>query len=335
MNKTIIELKNKNILVTGAAGFIGSHLVEELLRAGNRVKALIRYNSRSDIGFLKELAPELLTNMEIIHGDVRDPFAVDSAVAGVDVVFHLAALIGIPFSYTAPQSYVATNISGTLNVLEACKKHSIKKVVLTSTSEVYGTALFTPITEEHPLQPQSPYSASKISADALGVSYTKSFNLPVSIVRPFNTFGPRQSMRAVIPTIIVQALNRDKISLGDLTTTRDFNFITDTVSGFIAVAEKGKPDGTVYNIATENGITIEQTAKKILEIVGRSLPIETDLARHRPPESEVRKLIGSSQRAQQELGWRQEITFEQGLIETISWVNMNLDKFPNSNSYAK
>jgi NAD dependent epimerase/dehydratase len=335
MNETKIEIKNKKILVTGAAGFIGSHLVEELLRKNNSVRALVKYNSRSDIGFLKEISPELASNLEIIHGDIRDPFAVDSSVKDMDVVFHLAALIGIPFSYTAPQSYVETNISGTLNILEACKKHSVKKVVLTSTSEVYGTALFTPITEEHPLQPQSPYSATKISADSLGISYTKSFELPLSIVRPFNTFGPRQSMRAVIPTIIVQALTKDKINLGDLTTTRDFNFITDTVSGFISVAERGRPDGTVYNIATEKGITIGHTAECILKIVGRSLPIESDFARKRPPESEVRKLIGCSQRAQQELGWRSEITLEQGLIETISWVNSNLDKFPDSDNYAK
>lgn len=329
----MIDLFESKFLVTGSAGFIGSHLTEALLKKGCKVKALVKYNSRSDIGFLSEIEND--KNLEIVFGDVRDPFAVEGLVSDCDAVFHLAALIGIPYSYIAPQSYVETNVTGTLNILEAAKKHKIKKVVVTSTSEVYGTALHTPMSETHPLQAQSPYSASKISADMMATAYSKSFSLPVSIVRPFNTFGPRQSMRAVIPTIINQALKGDIVNLGDVSTVRDFNYIDNTILGFIAAMERGKSTAEVYNISSGTGITIQNTANKIFEIIGKDVEIRTVSERIRPKKSEVLNLIGDSSKARTELDWKPTISFENGLIKTIEWVKNNLAKFPNSNKYVR
>ncbi|MDD3147680.1 MAG: SDR family NAD(P)-dependent oxidoreductase [Candidatus Riflebacteria bacterium] len=316
----------RTVAVTGAAGFIGSHLTEALLKQGARVKALTRYNSRSNNGWLAEAAGH--PALTIIAGDIRDPFMVDGLVAGCDTVFHLAALIGIPFSYTAPQSYIETNVNGTLNILEAARRHQIRRTVLTSTSEVYGTALYVPIDENHPLQAQSPYSASKISADMLGRSYHCAFGLPVTIVRPFNTFGPRQSLRAVIPTIIAQALLGKKILLGDTRPVRDFNFVTDTAAGFIAAAALSDGCAQIYNLATGHGYTILETARNIAALIGSEIEIIHDEARDRPADSEVMRLTGSAAKAGVEIAWKPTVSFSDGLSQTITWIK------EHSNAYA-
>ncbi len=315
----------KTVAVTGAAGFIGSHLTEALLRQGARVKALVRYNSKSDVGWLNEFATH--PGLEIVHGDIRDPFMVSTLVEDCDTIFHLAALIGIPFSYTAPQSYIETNINGTLNILEAARKHQTRRTVLTSTSEVYGTARYVPIDEEHPLQAQSPYSASKIAADMLGTSYHRSFALPVTIVRPFNTYGPRQSLRAVIPTIIAQALQGNRIKLGDLRPVRDFNFVADTVAGFIAAGAKAQGNAEIYNLATERALTISDTAAAIAKLIGTHITIEHETTRDRPPASEVMRLLGSARKASAEIGWQPTRSLEEGLIQTIDFVRQHLEKY--------
>jgi dTDP-glucose 4,6-dehydratase len=332
MNIDNFNVKDKLIAVTGAAGFIGSHLTEALLERGARVKALARYNSRSDAGWLSGNQHK---NLQIVFGDVRDRSLIDKFLAGCDAVFHLAALIGIPYSYSAPQSYIDTNVIGTLNILECAANHKLKRIVLTSTSEVYGTALTTPMNESHPLQAQSPYSASKISSDMLGMSYARSFGLPVIIVRPFNTYGPRQSMRAVIPTIVVQALTSKQIKLGNLTPVRDFNFVEDTANGFIAAAENGTPDARPYNLATGNGFSIKHTAETIMRLTGSKAELFSSNDRFRPDNSEVERLIGDSNRAQNELGWQPGFTFEQGLEKTVSWIEANLDKFPETQAQVK
>lgn len=321
----------KTVVVTGAGGFIGSHLAEALLALGAKVTALTHYNSKSDIGWLTEAAAN--PNLSIVSGDIRDPFQVDRIVAGADTVFHLAALIGIPFSYTAPQSYIETNITGTLNILEAARRHQIRRTVLTSTSEVYGTALRVPIDEEHPLQAQSPYSASKIAADMLGRSYACSFGLPVTIVRPFNTFGPRQSMRAVIPTIIAQAIKGRCIKLGDTRPVRDFNFVADTVAGFIAAASKGNPNAEIYNLATGKAHTIGETAQLIAQLLDTDIEIIHDDLRNRPSDSEVMRLLGNSAKACAQLGWRPSCSFSDGLTQTIAWVKQNLDKYTDAHNF--
>jgi dTDP-glucose 4,6-dehydratase len=327
-------MKDQTIVVTGAAGFIGSHLTEALLKKQAKVRALVKYNSRSDAGFLSENAINN-PNLELIFGDVRDPFAVNKLLEGATSVYHLAALIGIPYSYTAPQSYVDTNINGTLNILEAAKTNNLEHVILTSTSEVYGTALHTPMSETHPLQAQSPYSASKISADMLGYSYAKSFALPLTIIRPFNTFGPRQSMRAVIPTIIVQALTGDTVKLGDTTPVRDFNFVSNTVEGFLAANNDKQKNAEAFNICSGEGISIGDTAKLIGKILGKDLKIECDQTRVRPQNSEVRKLIGDSTKARTDLSWQPTTSFEDGLRQTISWVKENLSLYSNTQRYTK
>lgn len=309
------------MLVTGAGGFIGSHLTEELARRGARVRALVHYNSRSHWGFLEELAPELKKRVDIRLGDITDPFCVSDMIEGREIVFHLAALIAIPYSYIAPASYVATNITGTLNVLEACRRHKIKKLVHTSTSETYGTALYTPIDEKHPMQGQSPYSASKIGADKLAESFYRSFNLPVAICRPFNTFGPRQSSRAVIPTIISQLLaGKTELSLGDLSPVRDFNYVADTVSGFLAVAASPKSIGEVINIGSGRGVTIGETAHLIMKLTGRKAEIKREKARMRPARSEVFKLICGNAKARTLLGWKPQHTFQDGLVRAIDYI---------------
>jgi NAD dependent epimerase/dehydratase len=319
----MVDLTNKKVLVTGAAGFIGSHLTEELVRIGAKVRVFIHYNSRNSYGNLEFLDKEIISNVEIFSGDITDPFFVAKAVAGCDVVFHLAALIAIPYSYAAPSSYVATNVSGTLNVMQACRESSVEKVIHTSTSETYGTAVYAPIDEKHPLQGQSPYSASKIGADKIAESFFCSFSLPVATIRPFNTFGPRQSARAVIPTIISQALSGDIIKLGSLSPIRDFNYVKDTVKGFILIARSPDSIGQVINIGSGREITIGGIADKIIGIIGGKKKIVTDEVRVRPGNSEVLKLLCSNAKAEKLLSYTPGYTIEQGLTETIEFVRNN------------
>lgn len=323
-----MDWRNVRVLVTGAGGFIGSHLTEELARRGARVRALVHYNSRGHWGFLEELSPELSRRVQIVSGDVADPGCADELVRGNEVVFHLAALIAIPYSYTAPASYVQTNVVGTLNVLEACRRHRVRKLVHTSTSETYGTALYTPIDEKHPLQGQSPYSASKIGADQLAESFFRSFGLPVAVCRPFNTFGPRQSARAVIPTILCQLLQEPPVlDLGALSPVRDFNYVSDTVAGFLAVAASPKSVGEVINIGSGRGVTIGETARLAMRLTGRQAKVKQSAERLRPEKSEVYKLICSNAKARRLLGWRPRVTFEQGLARTIEYVRSHLKDY--------
>lgn len=320
-----MELKKRKILVTGAGGFIGSHLVERLVDEGCMVRAFIHYNSRGNCGNLELLPPEVKDRIEVVSGDITDPFSVKSAVKGCEAVFHLAALIAIPYSYIAPQSYVNANVAGTLNVLEASREYGVKKVIHTSTSETYGTAIYTPIDEKHPLQGQSPYSASKIGADKIAESYFLSFNLPVSTIRPFNTYGPRQSARAVIPAIISQILSgKQKIKLGLLSPVRDFNYVKDTVEGFISVAKSEKSVGEVINVGSGKGITIGELAQTILKIVDKDVEIISDDARIRPEKSEVMELICASDKALSLAGWLPRYGLEEGLKETVDFIRQHL-----------
>jgi len=316
---------NKTVLVTGAAGFIGSHLTEQLVTAGARTRALVHYNSNGSWGWLDE--SEVKKEIEVFQGDVRDADSIQKAFDGADIVFHLAALIAIPYSYQAPSSYVRTNIEGTLNVLQASLRNGIERVVHTSTSEVYGTARVVPITEEHPLTGQSPYSASKIGADKIAESFHLSFDLPVVTVRPFNTFGPRQSARAVIPTIITQALNEQTIALGNLEPTRDLNYVADTAAGFIAAAQSSKAVGEVINLGTGREVSIGALANKILQILGKDLPVISERQRLRPENSEVERVCADASKARTLLGWSPQHTLEDGLAETISWIEKNNDRF--------
>lgn len=312
-------------LVTGAGGFIGSHLCEKLVLLGHEVHAFVHYNSRQDIGNLNFLPHKILKKIQIIKGDIQDPFYVESAIKGRDYVFHLAALIGIPYSYLAPAGYVSTNVFGTLNVLEAVKKHKVKKMIHTSTSEVYGTALSLPINEKHPLQGQSPYSASKIGADQLVESYFRSFEVPVTTIRPFNTFGPRQSSRAVIPTIIVQLLcGSKKVRIGSLYPTRDFNYVKDTVNGYIKIAFSEKVIGRVFNIGSGKAYTVKETFNIISDLLGSKAKIINEPCRVRPEKSEVQKLICDYSQAQKTVGYAPEWNFENGLRETIKFFKRNL-----------
>jgi len=313
-------LKGKKVLVTGADGFIGSHLVERLLAEGCQVKAFVYYNSFNSWGWLDTFSKETLSQIEIFSGDVRDPHGVREAVKGVDVVFHLAALIAIPYSYYSPESYVDTNIKGTLNILQACRDLNVEKLLVTSTSEVYGTALYVPIDEKHPRQGQSPYSATKIGADSLADSFYRSFNLPVTIVRPFNTYGPRQSARAVIPTIITQLLNgAEQIKLGALHPTRDLLFVKDTANGFVEIAKSEKTNGQEINIATQNEISILDLAEKLISLINPKAQIVSDDVRLRPEKSEVERLLGSNQKIKELTAWTPNFTLEQGLLQTIEW----------------
>lgn len=319
-----MSMSGKRILVTGADGFIGSHLTEELVRRGHRVRAFVLYNSFNTWGWLDHSAEEIKRELDVFAGDIRDPHGVRQAMRGCDVVLHLAALIAIPYSYHSPDTYIDTNVKGTLNVVQAARELGISKVVHTSTSEVYGTARFVPITEEHPLQPQSPYSASKIGADQIAMSFYYAFGTPVSIIRPFNTYGPRQSARAVIPTIITQiAAGKRKIRLGAVSPTRDFNYISDTVRGFIAVAESDKSVGQILNIGSNEEISIGETAKLIAEVMHAGIEIETDEQRLRPASSEVERLLADNTKARELLGWKPEFAgrdgFRRGLAETILW----------------
>lgn len=317
----------KKVLVTGADGFIGSHLVETLLEKGYEVRAFVLYNSFNTWGWLDTFPKEKLNQIEIFQGDVRDPNGVKEAMKGVDAVFHLAALIAIPFSYHSPDTYVDTNIKGTLNVLQAARELGIR-VLITSTSEVYGTAQYVPIDEKHPYQGQSPYSATKIGADRLAESFYRSFELPVTIVRPFNTYGPRQSARAVIPTIITQLLSgQEAIKLGSLTPTRDFNFVKDTAAGFVAIYESEKTIGEEINIATQKEISIGELAKELIRQINPNASIICDEQRLRPEKSEVNRLLGSNQKIMNLTNWKPQYTFEEGISETITFLKGNLDKY--------
>lgn len=317
----------KKVLVTGADGFIGSHLTEELVKKGYEVKAFVFYNSFNTWGWLDTLSDDIMKHVEIFQGDVRDPNGVKQAMKGCEAVFHLAALIAIPFSYHSPDTYVDTNIKGTLNVLQAAREYGIR-VLVTSTSEVYGTAQYVPIDEKHPFQGQSPYSATKIGADRLAESFYRSFDLPVTIVRPFNTYGPRQSARAVIPTIILQLLaGKSEIKLGSLTPTRDFNYVKDTAHGFIAMYESDRTIGQEINIATQHEISIGQLAEELIRQIKPDAKIICDEQRLRPEKSEVNRLLGCNQKIMELTDWKPQYTFEQGLAETIEFLKNNMEKY--------
>jgi NAD dependent epimerase/dehydratase len=313
-------LQQRRVLVTGAGGFIGSHLVETLVANGAIVRAFVHYNARNDWGNLEQLPAEVLGEVEVIGGDVQDPFSVARAVAGSDVVFHLAALIGIPYSYRAPKTYVDTNVMGTLNVLEAALKSGAERVVHTSTSETYGTAQYTPIDERHPLVGQSPYSASKIGADKIAESYYRSMGLGVATLRPFNTYGPRQSLRAVIPTIIAQALHGDTVKLGSLEPVRDFTFVTDTSRAFIAIAIADGVVGQTLNAGSGQGITIGDLARLILRLTDSEAELVHDEQRVRPEASEVFELVCDASRLHDLTGWRPAVSLDAGLEATIAWM---------------
>ena len=318
----------KKVLVTGADGFIGSHLTELLMEKGYQTKAFVYYNSFNTWGWLDTLPADKMKEIEVFSGDIRDPNGVREAMKGVDMVFHLAALIAIPFSYHSPDSYVDTNIKGTLNVLQAARDLETERIMITSTSEVYGTAQYVPIDEKHPYQGQSPYSATKIGADRLAESFYRSFNLPVSIVRPFNTYGPRQSARAVIPTIISQLLTgKEEIKLGSLTPTRDFNYVKDTAAGFVAIAESDQTIGEEINIATQKEISIGDLAHEIIRQINPNARIVCDEQRLRPEKSEVNRLLGANEKIKRLTSWQPRYTFEQGIGETIDWIRDNLDKY--------
>jgi len=318
---------DKKVLVTGAGGFIGSHLVERLAAEGASVRAFVRYNSLADAGLLRLAPPEVLSSLELIGGDLRDPDAVRKAVEGCRIVFHLGALISIPYSYYHPAEVAETNLMGTLNVLLAGRDLGVERLIQTSTSEVYGTAQRVPIDETHPLQGQSPYSASKIGADKLAESFFCAYNLPVVTVRPFNTFGPRQSARAVIPTIITQVLAQQSIRLGNLDTTRDFTYVDDTVSGFLCAAQKEGVEGMTFNLGMGAEIGIGALARKIIEKIGAPVSVELDPERLRPEGSEVMRLLSDNSRARAQLGWSPEVGLDEGLNRTIAWIKENLGNY--------
>ncbi len=328
-----MNLNGRRVLVTGADGFIGSHLVEQLVREGSFVRALAYYNSFGTWGWLDSLPGEIRDNIHIVSGDIRDSNCVRSIVKNNDIIFHLAALIAIPFSYQSPDSYVDTNIKGTLNVLQASRDFEVEKVLITSTSEVYGTARYVPINEAHPLQAQSPYSASKIGADRIAESFYRSFNTPVTIVRPFNTYGPRQSARAIIPTILIQLLSGiHDIKLGSLHPTRDFLYVQDTVEGFIAIAKSDKVAGEEINIATGIEISIGDLLSKIIDKLGVSINLQVEDTRVRPSKSEVERLLGSNEKICRLTDWIPRINLDMGLEETIRWfaIQDNLKKYKAS-----
>ena len=317
----------KSVLVTGAGGFIGSHLTEHLVELSATVKAFVRYNSRNDWGLLELLPEEKLNKIEVIMGDLKDADAVRHSAKEVDIIFHLGSLIAIPYSYAHPRETIETNIWGALNVLTAAKENNIEKIIHTSTSEVYGTARYVPIDEEHPLQGQSPYSASKIGADKIAESFYRSFDLPVAIIRPFNTYGPRQSARAVIPTIITQALTKEKIFLGSLHPTRDYTYVKDVVDAFIKVAESAKSVGEVINIGSNFEISIGDLANKIFSLSGKNAEILTDSPRIRPSKSEVERLWCDNTKATELLKWAPKTSLDEGLKKTIGWISDNISLY--------
>ena len=319
--------EGKEVLVTGAGGFIGSHLAERLAREGAHVRAFVRYTSRHDLGLLSLLPRDLLALLDVVPGDLRDGDAVRKAVFGAEVVFHLGALIAIPYSYLHPREVVETNVLGTLNVLLAARDLGTSRVVHTSTSEVYGTARYAPIDEAHPLQGQSPYSASKIGADKIAESFHRSFGVPVATIRPFNTYGPRQSARAVIPTIVAQALAGKEVRLGALDPVRDFTFVDDTVEGFLRVGWHEQAVGQEINIGSGECISVGDLAAKILSIVGRELAIVGEQQRLRPADSEVMKLHADAGKARQLIGWEAHVTLDEGLRRTVDWIGRNLERY--------
>jgi dTDP-glucose 4,6-dehydratase len=318
------------VLVTGAGGFIGSHLAEALVHAGASVRAFVRYTSRGDHGLLELAEPEVAQEIEVFRGDLANPEAVTDAVDGREVILHLGALIPIPYSYLHPREFVTANVEGTLNVLEASRRAKVERLVHTSTSEVYGTAKAIPIDEEHPLHPQSPYAATKVGADQLALSYQRSFGTPVTVVRPFNTFGPRQSARAVIPTIIAQALSRSVIELGATHTTRDFLYVEDTVAGMLRAAAADGVEGEVINLGTGIEVSIAEVAERVLRLLDRDVPVSLDEARLRPPDSEVERLIADPGKAKRLLGWEPELDLDEGLRRTIDWITGSLGSYKAS-----
>jgi NAD dependent epimerase/dehydratase len=319
----------QTVLVTGAGGFIGSHLVSALLQTGRRVRALVRYNGKGDWGFLNDLAPDLRPRLEVSLGDVTDAFFVRELVAGCDLVYHLAALIGIPYSYHAPASYVSVNTVGTLNVLEACRREQVKRLIVTSTSEVYGTARFTPITEDHPLQGQSPYSASKIAADKLAESYYCSFDLPVVTLRPFNTYGPRQSARAIIPTVLTQALaGAAEIQLGNLEPRRDLTFVEDTARAFLLAGDVQGIEGQVIHFGQGEAVSVGELARRCLDVVGSKARIVSVADRQRPEKSEVGLLLCDPTKAKRVLKWSPQTSLDEGLRRTAEYVRGHRDRYP-------
>ena len=325
-----MNLQNKKVIVTGADGFIGSHLVEKLLEEGCQVRAFAYYNSFNSWGWLDSLPKEKLKQIEVVTGDIRDPHGVRNALKDIEVVFHLAALIAIPYSYHSPDTYIDTNIKGTLNIVQAARELNIERVLVTSTSEVYGTAMYIPIDEKHPRQGQSPYSATKIGADSIADSFYRSFNVPITIVRPFNTYGPRQSARAVIPTIISQLLNgKEAIKLGSLHPTRDLLFVKDTAKGFVEIAKSDKTIGHEINIAMQEEISVGDLAQKLINELNPNAQIITDEQRLRPEKSEVERLFGSNQKIKELTDWKPDYTLDSGLKETIEWFSdsSNLSRY--------
>jgi NAD dependent epimerase/dehydratase len=320
----------RQVLVTGAGGFIGSHLAELLARAGANVRAFVRYTSRGDHGWLEDADPEAAKAIEVFRGDLANPEAVNNAMLGCEVVFHLGALIPIPYSYRHPREFVTANIEGTLNVLEAARRSEHGRIVHTSTSEVYGTAQTTPIDEEHRLHPQSPYAASKVAADHLALSFQRSFGTPVVVVRPFNTYGPRQSARAVIPTIVTQALSRDVVELGATSPTRDFLYVEDTARGMIRCAEAEGVEGEVINLGTGTEVSIAEVAERVMRLLGRDVPMELDENRLRPQDSEVERLVAETTKARDLLGWEPSVELDDGLQRTVDWLTRSLDAYKTS-----
>ncbi len=320
----MIDYNGKRVLVTGAGGFIGSHLSEKLVELGAEVNCFIRYNSRNDWGLIELLPPHIKDKLVIVKGDLKDSDCIRKSIKDIDIIFHLGSVIAIPYSYVNPRDVVETNVIGTLNVLSAASENDIEKIVHTSTSEVYGTAKYVPIDEEHPLQGQSPYSASKISADKIAESFYLSYGMPISIIRPFNTYGPRQSARAIIPSLMSQILGNDEVTLGSTNPTRDFTYVSDTVKGFIMIAESPKSIGEVINIGSGKEISIGDLTSKIISIVGKNVKIAVDENRIRPIKSEVGRLCANNEKAKRLLGWQPRVSLEEGLRSTCDWISNNL-----------
>ncbi len=322
-----MNIKNKKVLVTGAGGFVGSHLVEVLVKSGAKVKALVHYNSRNDWGMLEDVDKNILREVEVTASDLRDADAVRKAVKGQEVVFHLGALIGIPYSYVNPRDVVDTNVGGTLNVLTATCDFGVEKIIHTSTSEVYGTAQYVPMDENHPVNPQSPYAASKLAADLLALSFHRSYDLPVGVIRPFNIYGPRQSARAVIPSIIIPALLKRKVNLGSIFPKRDLTFVTDSASGFVAFAECEKTVGEVVNLGSNQEVSISELIEIVSACLNKKIKFIKEKKRVRPEKSEVARLFSDSSKAKALFGWNPKIDIEEGMRKTISWMEKNIDSY--------
>jgi NAD dependent epimerase/dehydratase len=322
-----LDIKKKKVLVTGAGGFVGSHLVETLVKSGAKVKAFVHYNSRNDWGMLEDVDKNILKEVEVMASDLRDADAVRKAVKDQEVVFHLGALIGIPYSYVNPRDVVDTNVGGTLNVLTSARDFKVEKIIHTSTSEVYGTAQYVPMDENHPVNPQSPYAASKLAGDLLALSFCRSYNLPVGVIRPFNIYGPRQSARAVIPSIIIQALLKRTVSLGSIFTSRDLTFVTDSASGFVTFAECAKTMGKVVNLGSSREISISELIEIVSKCLNKKIKVIKEKKRIRPEKSEVERLFSDSSKAKALFGWNPKTDIEEGIRKTISWIEKNIDRY--------